>query len=124
MHARATKVSHPGVLTRGAQKLTYGPGVNAQWNSGTGLPVAATPVIPNGTIKAAKEKEKEKESKDQAAPKPLPDARMYATWSWDQKSYREPLANTARRTRTGSVQLAGIVGNGRRARSESHHTDR
>lgn len=98
---------------RGTQKLIYGPGVNAPWNSGTGLPgVAPTPQLVNG----AKAKEKEKE-KDAASAKPLPDAKMYATWSWEPKSYREPLP---RRTRTGSVQLSSVVGNGRRARSESH----
>ncbi|KAI0341250.1 hypothetical protein BDW22DRAFT_1359508 [Trametopsis cervina] len=113
IYTRATKVTPPPVLMRGTQKLIYGPGVNAPWNSGTGLPgVAPTPQLVNG----AKAKEKEKE-KDAASAKPLPDAKMYATWSWEPKSYREPLP---RRTRTGSVQLSSVVGNGRRARSESH----
>ena len=124
MYSRTTKVSHPPVLMRGAQKLTYGPGVSAPWNSGTGVPGAAsaaatavtTPQLPNG-VKGAKDKEREKAP---AVPKPLPDARMFATWNWDQKSYKEPLSQFHRRTRTGSVQLSGTVGNGRRARSESH----
>lgn len=102
---------------RGSQKLTYGPGVNAPWNSGAGLPApAVTPLLPNG-VKSSKDKEKDK---DASAPKSLPDARMYATWSWEQKSYREPLPLANRRTRMSTVQLSGVVGNGRRARSESH----
>ncbi|KAI0688510.1 hypothetical protein BC835DRAFT_1419102 [Cytidiella melzeri] len=111
IHTRTTKVTHPPVLSRGTQKLLYGPGVNAHWNSGTGLPgVAPTPQLPNGV--------KKEKDKDTSASKALPDAKMYATWSWDQKSYREPLSLANRRMRMGSVQLSSVVGNGRRA-SES-----
>ncbi|KAI0087594.1 hypothetical protein BDY19DRAFT_954514 [Irpex rosettiformis] len=113
IHTRTTKVNHPPVLSRGNQKLIYGPGVNAHWNSGTGMPgVAPTPQLTNGV---KKEKEKEKD----AASKALPDAKMYATWNWDQKSYREPLSLANRRTRMGSVQLPNVNGNSRRV-SESH----
>ena len=76
--------------------------------------VAPTPQLPNG-VKKEKEKEKEKDT----ASKVLPDAKMYATWSWDQKTYREPLSLANRRTRMGSVQLSNINGNSRRA-SDSH----
>ena len=116
VYSRTTKVQHPPVLLRGTQKLTYGPGVNAPWNSGGATPPAATPQLPNG-VKTPKDKEKEKAA---STPKPLPDARLYATWAWEQKSYKEPLAHTNRRTRMNSIQLSGVVGNGRRSRSESH----
>ncbi|OBZ74643.1 hypothetical protein A0H81_05406 [Grifola frondosa] len=102
----------PPVLQRGAQKLTYGPGVNAPWNTGTSPTPAATPVpvkgkdsangLPNG--------------KDATAPsKPLPDARYYATWSYEQKHFDQPLM--VRRGRMGSVQTLGPLPG--RARSES-----
>lgn len=104
-------------MTRGTQKLIYGPGISAPWNSGPSTPAA--PPVPNG-VKGLKEKEKEAKEKD-AAPKPLADARLYATWNYEEKSFREPLP-AGRRARMGSVQLPGplVMGNGKRARSESH----
>ena len=50
-----------------------------------------------------------------APPKPLPDAKLYATRNWEQKNFRDPV----RRGRAGTVQLSGAMGNGRR-KSESH----
>ena len=96
----------PPPLVRDGKKLTYGPGVNAPWNSG---PVPAQTPSANGV-------KKEKDGKDAPPPKVIPDARLYATWNWEQKSHREPM----RRGRMGSVSLAGTMGNGRR-RSESHN---
>ena len=95
------------MLTQDGRKLTYGPGVNAPWNSGP-APPAPTPSLANGV-------KKEKDGKSDAVPtKVIPDAKLYATWNWEQKSYREPI----RRARN-SVSLSGTMGNGRR-RSESH----
>ena len=121
-------MTYPPILNRGAQKLTYGPGIAAPWNSGPTPPLPSTTPIPNG-VKGANSATVKNEEKD-APPKPLPDARLYATWNWEEKSYREPLLPPARRPRVGSVQLgmpgvgggigAGVVGNGKRARSESH----
>ena len=106
---------HPPVLSRGTQKLTYGPGISAPWNSGPALPT--TTPVPNG-VKGLKKEDKEKE-KD-AQPKPLPDARLYATWNWEEKNYRDPI-QPSRRPRMGSVQLSAPINiNGKRARSESH----
>ena len=64
--------------------------------------------MPNG-----KEKDKDKE-----AARPLPDARLYATWNYEQKRFEEPLMT---RRRVGSV--AGGVGGVSmgRTRSESGH---
>ncbi|PSR79834.1 hypothetical protein PHLCEN_2v6880 [Hermanssonia centrifuga] len=115
--SRSTKLSHPPVLSRGTQRLTYGPGVNAPWNSGNPA-ASAIPPLPNG-LKSGREKDKDGKDKDVSAPKPLPDARLYATWSWEQKDHREPLP-PSRRARMGSVHLSGSIGNGKRARSENH----
>lgn len=103
---------HPPVLSRGAQKLTYGPGINAPWNSGPAGP-ATTPAPSSAKVL----KKEERDTREQ--PKPLPDARLYATWSWEEKNFRESLV-PARRPRMGSVQLSTPMGNGKRARSESH----
>lgn len=109
VHLRTTRLLPPPALTQEGRKLTYGPGVSAPWNSGP-QPALAGPALQNGA-----KKEKEKDGKDAAASKPLPDAKLYATWSWEQKSFRDPV----RRGRAGTVQLSGAMGNGRR-KSESH----
>lgn len=127
-------MTYPPILSRGTQKLTYGPGLAAPWNSGPTPPLPSTTPLPNGvkgsnTPGSAIVKNEEKD----APPKPLPDARLYSTWNWEEKSFREPLPPPARRPRVGSVQLGmpgagggvgglggGVVGNGKRARSESH----
>lgn len=108
MYNRTTKLGHPPPLVQEGRRLTYGPGVPAQWNG----PVAA-PAAPqaNGV-----KKEKDGKDKDAAPAKLLPDAKLYATWNWEQKSYRDPV----RSRRISTVQLPGTMGNGRRAsRSES-----
>lgn len=107
--SRTTRLFHPLALTQDNKKLTYGPGISAPWNTGTAAAAATAPTLLNG---AKKEKEKD------APPKALPDARLYATWNWERKSFREPLPR--RPSRMGTVQLSGTIGNGRRARSESH----
>lgn len=114
VYARTVRVPHPPVLTRGTQKLTYGPGVNAPWNSSLSPTPAPAPAqgkgkdaAPNG-VASGKEEEKEGAK--------LPDARLYATWNYETKRFDEPLP--ARR-RVGSIVVhPGAVSMGR-ARSES-----
>lgn len=99
--------------------------MNAPWNATTpAVPSSATPGLkkelnglPNG-----KDAEGEK--------KALPDARLYATWNYEQKHYQEPLnIVAARRGRMGSIQ-AGVSGGTTvgippsRARSESRVSER
>ncbi|KAI0656335.1 hypothetical protein C8Q70DRAFT_935834 [Cubamyces menziesii] len=110
VYARTTRLTHPPVLQRGSQKLTYGPGVNAPWNASFSPMPAATPAPgkgkeAGGANGAVNGKEKEKEP-----PRPLPDARLYATWSYEQKLFDEPLVI---RRRLGSVHAPG------RAQSEA-----
>ncbi|KAF7795137.1 hypothetical protein EIP86_006284 [Pleurotus ostreatoroseus] len=113
LQTRINKLAHPPVLSRGTQKLVYGPGISAPWNSG---PAPAVTPLPNGLKSALKDN---KDAKDkEASTKPLADARLYATWNYEEKSFREPLP--AGRRRMGSVHLTGTMGNGKRARSESH----
>ncbi|KAI0744680.1 hypothetical protein C8Q76DRAFT_700708 [Earliella scabrosa] len=114
VYTRAARVTNPPVLQRGSQKLTYGPGVNAPWNSAFSSAPAATPAPGKGKEKDGvngmpngKDKDKEKET-----PRSLPDARLYATWNYEQKRYDEPLVV---RRRLGSVAAVPMG----RARSES-----
>ncbi|KAI0830195.1 hypothetical protein BC628DRAFT_1313812 [Trametes gibbosa] len=107
VYARTTRLAHPPVLQRGSQKLTYGPGVNAPWNASFSPMPASTPALgkgkeaagagagagANGALPNGKEKERE-------APRPLPDARLYATWNYEQKQFDEVLVV---RRRMGSV---------------------
>jgi hypothetical protein len=51
---------------------------------------------------------KEKETVDSNNKSALPDARLFATWEYEPKDYRIPLAPTGRsRGRVGSVQGGG-----------------
>ncbi|TFY78282.1 hypothetical protein EWM64_g5730 [Hericium alpestre] len=103
--SRTTRLGHPPFI-QGDTSIVHRPSVPAPWNS---APAAATPApvpgkgkealangVPNGKAKDAAEKEE----------KPLPDARYYATWQFEQKSYKEPLP--LRRLRQGSIQTTRI----------------
>ncbi|GJE95812.1 hypothetical protein PsYK624_120020 [Phanerochaete sordida] len=103
---RTTRLAPPPPLVQDGRRLTYGPGVSAPWNSGPAPPAQGAP---NGVKDAKKEKG------DAPPPKVVPDAKLYATWNWEQKTFRDAV----RRPRVGSVSLSGTIGNGRR-RSESH----
>ncbi|GBE87150.1 hypothetical protein SCP_1003970 [Sparassis crispa] len=88
VYNRTTRLTHPPVLFRGNQRLTYGPGVNAPWNSGVPTP-ATTPAL--GKSKDGHGSNGLPNGKDAAAPaKALPDARLYATWNYEQKHYQDP----------------------------------
>ena len=117
MYARTVRINHPPVLQRGTQKLTYGPGVNAPWNASFSPVPAATPAT-NAGGKDGMPNGKEKE-KDAAPARPLPDARYYATWSYEAKRFDEPLPPAQMRRRMGS--MAGASTSMGRARSESMH---
>ena len=121
MHTRVTKLSHPPVLTRGEQKLTYGPGVPAPWNSGSsaGAAVSGTPVATKG--KELPVPGPGGIGKD-AATKPIPDAKLFATWDYETKSFKEQLqvGRRGRMASTPTVQQSsgmtislGMAGRGR-----------
>ncbi|EMD35094.1 hypothetical protein CERSUDRAFT_107100 [Gelatoporia subvermispora B] len=111
VYGRTTRLIHPPVLQRGAQKLVYGPGVSAPWNS------SATPA-PAPQAPAAKGKDGGTNGAvNGEQSKPLPDARMFATWNYEQKHFNEPLA-VPRRNRVGSIQQGPSSMPGQ-ARSES-----
>ncbi|PPQ90263.1 hypothetical protein CVT25_013088 [Psilocybe cyanescens] len=107
--ARTSRLAHPPVLHRGSRPLIYGPGIPAPWNanavsSGTD-PVPPTPMAskpkdappPNGSS-----------SKDSPVKPVLPDARLFATWDYEPKDFKVPLAPVVRsRNRMGSMQASG-----------------
>ncbi|PIL25932.1 hypothetical protein GSI_11685 [Ganoderma sinense ZZ0214-1] len=104
VYTRTVRIGHPPVLSRGTQKLTYGSGVYASWNASfsPAPPTTAAPGKGKETNGLTNGKEKEKE---QEATRPLPDARLYATWNYEQKRFDEPLIM---RRRMGGV--AGGIG--------------
>ncbi|ETW79874.1 hypothetical protein HETIRDRAFT_322551 [Heterobasidion irregulare TC 32-1] len=117
LQKRTMRLSHPGVLKRGSEQLIYGNGVSAVWNSSPmPAPVAPTPTVGKGKEALANGLAN---GKGAGKEKALPDARMYATWEYDQKSFKEPLA-IPRRARQASIQsnLSSVSAVGR-ARSES-----
>jgi hypothetical protein len=118
--SRVTRLSHPTVLQRGPEKLTYGAGVPAPWNNPDNKTSGPSPMPSAGMGKEllangltnGKGKEAEKGPV-------LPDARLFATWEHEQKSFRDPLT-IPRRARQGSVLTSLTVSNAPgRARGES-----
>ncbi|PCH43064.1 hypothetical protein WOLCODRAFT_138184 [Wolfiporia cocos MD-104 SS10] len=103
VHARTTRLSHPPVLQRGTQKLTYGPGVNAPWNTNSPTTPAA-PLPPNGLKK--QESVNGTDGKDGKG-KVLQDARLYSTWDYDMKRFNEPLV-----VRRGLPRVPTLKGKG------------
>ncbi|OAX40749.1 hypothetical protein K503DRAFT_582661 [Rhizopogon vinicolor AM-OR11-026] len=80
--ARTTRLAHPPVLQRGNQKLYYGTGISAPWNSSaSGGPPGAKGKddgVPNGRG-------------NEPPTFTLPDAQMFATWDFEAKRPQEPL---------------------------------
>ena len=110
---RTSRLSHPPILYRGTKPLTYGQGVAAPWNSNPlpsdGAIVPSTPATAKPGTKDALPNGKDKDTSGQAkAPAvALPDARLYATWDYEQKDYRVPVAAPSRsRTRAGTSSMA------------------
>ncbi|TFK48312.1 hypothetical protein OE88DRAFT_1737994 [Heliocybe sulcata] len=94
VYTRTVRLSHPPVLMRGNQKLTYGPALDAPWNS-----------------TRAGGKGKDPDAQDDT-PKVLPDARFHATWDYEPKPFWQEMGG-AKRGRTGSINLSAGASNGR-----------
>jgi len=80
------------VLSRDNKPLTYGNGVPAPWN-------ANPPADANNPSGAGAKKDGQVNGvapKEAATSAVLPDARLYATWDYEQKYYWVPLGNTIR----------------------------
>ncbi|KAG1733075.1 uncharacterized protein EDB91DRAFT_1150378 [Suillus paluster] len=91
--ARTTRLAHPPVLQRGNQKLYYGAGVSAPWNSSSsGAPAGAKGKddgIANGRG-------------NEPPTFTLPDAQMFATWEFEVKRPQESLVVRRGRGAPGS----------------------
>jgi hypothetical protein len=100
----------------------YGPPINAPWNTSL-QPTTFTPGTANGTVPPhhlINGSNKSENSSDRklggdgardavAAGQRLPDARLHATWDYEQKSYRDSLtASRAFKAKGAQVQIAGI----------------
>ncbi|KAJ7594115.1 hypothetical protein C8J56DRAFT_926008 [Mycena floridula] len=92
---RATRLSNPPALMRSnGTPLTYGNGIQAPWNAGSD----ANPATP------ATAKSKDGVNGFLAHKAAVPDARLFATWDYEQKDYKMPLASkSSGRARMGSV---------------------
>jgi hypothetical protein len=121
VYNRTTRLNHPPPLFResrggqDSQRLVYGSGVNAPWNTNAGLPtIASTPTtaklrddsVPNGLPNG----------KDSLT-RTIPDARLHGTWDYEAKRYNEVLL-VGRRGRMNS--MSGLtLSIGGRAQGES-----
>lgn len=95
VYLRATRLIHPPPLKRGAQTLVYGPGTPAPWNATNALAPAPPP--------PKKDEKPALNGKSKEEPPPvLPDAKYYATWDYESKSFKEPLV--LGRKKIGSMQ--------------------
>ena len=121
--SRVTRLSHPTVLQRGPEKLTYGTGVPAPWNNPDSSRSSGPSPMPSASMGKGKEllangltNGKGKEAEKGPV---LPDARLFATWEHEQKSFRDSLT-IPRRARQGSVLTSLAASNAPgRARGES-----
>ena len=106
------------MLQRGPEKLTYGTGVPAPWNSDKSTGALPTPSATKGKELLANGLTNGKGKEGEKGPV-LPDARLFATWEHEQKTFRDPLT-IPRRARQGSVYtslpVSSVPG---RARGES-----
>jgi hypothetical protein len=100
--ARTSRLSHPPVLQRGSKLLVYGSGVPAPWNANSLMPADAIP--PTSTKPKEGINGTGGKSEDCQVKPVLPDARLYATWDYEPKDFRAPMASTRTRGRMGSVQ--------------------
>ncbi|KAF8550712.1 hypothetical protein OG21DRAFT_1419236 [Imleria badia] len=99
--SRTSRLTHPPVLQRGSQKLYYGPGVPAPWNSSV---VSAA--------QGGKGEDGGMTNGQDASSFTLPDAQMFATWDYETKQYKEPLG-TGRRGRVSATPLVSLSSLGR-----------
>lgn len=105
MYSRATRLSHPPPLYREGrgdenQRLLYGSGVNAPWNTNGGISaVASTPT----TVKTKEGEVSESMTNGKGVlARIIPDARLYTTWDYEVKRHNEAIPVT-RRGRVGSM---------------------
>ncbi|KAF8966948.1 hypothetical protein BDZ97DRAFT_1806041 [Flammula alnicola] len=103
---RTSRLSHPPVLHRGNKPLIYGSGIPAPWNANA---VTSGPDSVLPTPLTSKPKEAPSANGKESPVKPvLPDARLYATWDYEQKDFKVPLTPLPRsRNRMGSIQASG-----------------
>ncbi|KIN96279.1 hypothetical protein M404DRAFT_49855, partial [Pisolithus tinctorius Marx 270] len=99
VQARTTRLTHPPVLQRGSQKLIYGPGISAPWNSS--LASGGGPAGQQQQQQPSKQSSKGGEDNTSANGKEtptfsLPDAQMFATWDYEVKRYQDPLSRRGR----------------------------
>ncbi|KAF8154078.1 hypothetical protein B0H34DRAFT_720219 [Crassisporium funariophilum] len=103
--ARTSRLSHPPVLYRGTKPLVYGTGIPAPWNANA-LPSADA--VPPTPLTAKPKDPAVTNGKDSPVKAAIPDARLYATWDYETKDFKVPLASLARgRGRIGSIQASG-----------------
>ncbi|KIJ60429.1 hypothetical protein HYDPIDRAFT_98718 [Hydnomerulius pinastri MD-312] len=93
--ARTSRLTHPPILQRGSQKLYYGSGVPAPWNS--------SPFGASGAQGGKGGDDSNSMANGREAPSfTLPDAQMFATWEYEAKHCQEPLF-AGRRGRTSGL---------------------
>ncbi|KAI6118105.1 hypothetical protein F5141DRAFT_1096166 [Pisolithus sp. B1] len=96
VQARTTRLTHPPVLQRGSQKLIYGPGISAPWNSSlaSGGPAGQQQSQPQP--QPSKSGEDSLTNGRETPSFTLPDAQMFATWDYEVKRYQDPLSRRGR----------------------------
>ncbi|KAF8840338.1 hypothetical protein BDN67DRAFT_968746 [Paxillus ammoniavirescens] len=100
--SRTSRLTHPPVLQRGSQKLYFGPGVAAPWNSSlTGA---------SGTHGGKGGEDLNMNNGREAPSFTLPEAQMFATWDYDAKHFQEPLAAGRRGKTSGTPMLSLSLG--------------
>jgi len=80
--ARTTRLAHPPVLQRGNQKIYYGTGISAPWNSSASGAPTGTKGKDDGLANGGR---------NEPPTFTLPDAQMFATWDFEVKRPHESL---------------------------------
>ncbi|KAI5990460.1 hypothetical protein EDD15DRAFT_2388816 [Pisolithus albus] len=99
VQARTTRLTHPPVLQRGSQKLIYGPGISAPWNSSlaSGGPTGQQQQQPQKQQPQPSKSGEDSLANGRETPSfTLPDAQMFATWDYEVKRYQDPLGRRGR----------------------------
>ena len=102
MLSRTSRLTHPPVLQRGSQKIYYGPGIPAPWNSS----------LTASAMQGGKGEDGGTTNGQDASSFTLPDAQMFATWDYETKQYSEPLG-TGRRGRVSATPIVSLSSLGR-----------
>ncbi|KIK80984.1 hypothetical protein PAXRUDRAFT_833185 [Paxillus rubicundulus Ve08.2h10] len=97
--SRTSRLTHPPVLQRGSQKLYFGPGVAAPWNSS---------LTGGSGTHGGKGGEDSRMINGREAPSfTLPEAQMFATWDYEVKHFQEPLA-AGRRSKMSATPMLSL----------------